>query len=159
MDFRREREGLGLGLFIVRQVVLAHGGAVSVKSADAFFALPLVGPVRAGLPQPADAGQAPEALSVETFLVDHPDKTIYCQVKGDSMRDAGLLDGNIVVVDRSAQAKAGEIVVAVVVAESKFATFVTVNLQLLRDSDSRVRNLLIFLAAFGICAGTSNRHR
>ena len=45
------------------------------------FALPLVGPVRAGLPQPADAGQAPEALSVETFLLDHPDKTIYCQIK------------------------------------------------------------------------------
>lgn len=81
---------------------------------DAFFALPLVGPARAGLPQPADAGQAPEALSVEAFLVDRPDQTVYCRVKGDSMRDAGLLDGDIVVVDRSAKAGAGDIVVAVV---------------------------------------------
>ena len=81
---------------------------------EAFFALPLVGPARAGLPQPADAGQAPEAMCVESFLIDHPDQTVYCRVKGDSMRDVGLLDGDIAVVDRSAQAKAGDIVVAVV---------------------------------------------
>ncbi len=84
---------------------------------DAFFALPLVGPARAGVPQPADAGHAPEALSVENFLVDNPDQTVYCRVKGDSMIDAGLLDGDIVVVDRSAAAKAGDIVVAVVDSE------------------------------------------
>lgn len=81
---------------------------------EAFFALPLVGPARAGLPQPADASQAPEAMCVETFLIDHPDQTVYCRVKGDSMKDAGLLDGDIAVVDRSISAKAGDIVVAVV---------------------------------------------
>ena len=81
---------------------------------EAFFALPLVGPARAGLPDPADAGQAPEAMCVESFLIDHPDQTVYCRVKGDSMRDAGLLDGDIAVVDRSTPAKAGDIVVAVV---------------------------------------------
>ena len=81
---------------------------------EVFFALPLVGPARAGLPQPADAGQSPEAMSVESYLIDHPDQTVYCRVKGDSMRDAGLLDGDIAVVDQSTPAKAGDIVVAVV---------------------------------------------
>jgi hypothetical protein len=33
-DSHSERESLGLGLFIVRQVVLAHGGSVAVDSAD-----------------------------------------------------------------------------------------------------------------------------
>ena len=80
----------------------------------AFFALPLVGPARAGLPQPADVGDAPEALSVEDFLVDHPERTVYCRVKGESMIDAGLLDGDIVVVDRMAESRPGDIVVAVI---------------------------------------------
>jgi signal transduction histidine kinase len=33
-DSQSERENLGLGLFIVRQVALAHGGSVNVDSAD-----------------------------------------------------------------------------------------------------------------------------
>lgn len=81
---------------------------------ESFFALPLVGPARAGNPQPADCGQAQEALNVESFLVDRPDQTVYCRVKGDSMRDAGLLDGDIAVVDRSTVAMADDMVVAVV---------------------------------------------
>jgi len=81
---------------------------------EAFFALPLVGPARAGMPQPAEACQAPEALSVESFLVDRPDQTVYCRIKGDSMRDAGLLDGDMAVVDRSTTAKTDDMVVAVV---------------------------------------------
>ena len=80
----------------------------------AFCALPLVGPARAGLPEPADAGQATEALNVEGFLVDRPDQTVYCRVKGESMRDAGLLDGDIAVVDRSVTARADDMVLAAV---------------------------------------------
>lgn len=104
-----------LGLLVDEGLLERVGGRYAPS--ESFFALPLVGPVRAGVPQAADAGQAPEALSVEIFLVEHPDQTIYCRVKGDSMRDAGLLDGDIAVVDRSAQARAGDIVVAVVDSE------------------------------------------
>lgn len=80
----------------------------------AFFALPLLGPARAGIPQDPDAGHAPETLSVEAYLVENPNKTAYCSIEGDSMRDAGLLDGDIAVVDQSVHAKDGDIVVAVV---------------------------------------------
>jgi SOS-response transcriptional repressor LexA len=81
---------------------------------DAFFALPLVGRVRAGLPQPVEPSPATDVLSVQDFLIDRPDQTVYCRVRGDSMRDAGLLDGDYVVVDRAARPKPGDIVVAVV---------------------------------------------
>ncbi|WP_415659372.1 LexA family protein [Roseateles sp.] len=79
--------------------------------------MPRVGPARAGLPEPADAGQATEALSVESFLVDRPDQTVYCRMKDESMRDAGLLDGDIAVVDRSVPAQAGDMVLAAVEGE------------------------------------------
>lgn len=79
-----------------------------------FFALPLVGTVRAGLPQPADQGEEHELMSVEDYLVDHPERTSYCRVKGDSMRDAGLLDGDFVAVEANSPTKPGDIVVAVV---------------------------------------------
>jgi len=81
---------------------------------QAFFALPLIGHVRAGVPQPVEPEPAAEAISVQDFLIDRPDQTVYCRVRGDSMRDAGLLDGDFVVVDRAAQPKPGDIVVAVV---------------------------------------------
>jgi SOS-response transcriptional repressor LexA len=50
----------------------------------------------------ADTGQAQEALNVESFLIERPDQTAYCRVKGDSKMEAGMLDGDIVVdvVDR-----------------------------------------------------------
>jgi repressor LexA len=79
-----------------------------------FFALPLLGTVRAGLPQPADQDEALELMSVEDYLVDHPERTSYCRVKGDSMRDAGLLDGDFVVVEANSPTSHGDIVVAVV---------------------------------------------
>lgn len=79
-----------------------------------FFALPLLGTVRAGLPQPADQSEGYDVVSVEDYLVDHPERTSFCRVKGDSMRDAGLLDGDMVVVEENSPTKPGDIVVAVV---------------------------------------------
>lgn len=79
-----------------------------------FFALPLVGTVRAGVPQPADQSESLDVLSVEDYLIDHPERTSFFRIKGDSMQDAGLLDGDLVVVEGNSPTKSGDIVVAVV---------------------------------------------
>jgi repressor LexA len=79
-----------------------------------FFALPLLGTVRAGLPQPAGQDESFDLINVEDYLITHPDRTSFCRVKGDSMRDAGLLDGDMVVVEANSPTKSGDIVVAVV---------------------------------------------
>lgn len=78
-----------------------------------FFALPVMGSVRAGLPQPEgqDAGQ--ELVNVEDFLVRNPLRTVFCRAKGDSMKDAGILDRDMLVVERNTPTKPGDIVVAV----------------------------------------------
>ena len=70
-------------------------------------------PVQAGLPNPIDDGEA-DALTIDDYLIDHPSQTVLVRVKGDSMVDAGILDGDLVVVEKAAAAKRGDIVIAIV---------------------------------------------
>ena len=70
-------------------------------------------PVHAGLPNPIDDGEA-DALTIDDYLIEHPSQTVLVRVKGDSMQDAGILDGDLVVVEKTAAAKRGDIVIAIV---------------------------------------------
>ncbi len=79
-----------------------------------FFALPVLGRVRAGLPQAEDQSAGLEAMGVEDYLIRHPERTVLCRVRGESMKDAGMLDGDMVIVERNRPTKAGDIVVALV---------------------------------------------
>lgn len=82
-----------------------------------FFAREVLGSVRAGLPEAV--GQAePKLLSIDDYLVDDPNRTFLCRVRGDSMKDVGLLENDIVVVERNAPAKPGDTVVALVDGET-----------------------------------------
>jgi repressor LexA len=79
-----------------------------------FFARPLAdAPVRAGLPEAVDDTDA-EALTIDDYLIERPSSTVLIRVKGDSMMDAGIFDGDLVVVEKRPSAHKGEIVVAIV---------------------------------------------
>ena len=79
-----------------------------------FFARPLAeSPVRAGLPEAVDDADA-DALTIDDYLIEHPSQTVLIRVKGDSMIDAGIFDGDLVVVEKRPSAQKGEIVVAIV---------------------------------------------
>lgn len=80
-----------------------------------FFASPVLGSVRAGLPQSVQEDLAePELVSVQERLLPRPGTSSLCRVRGDSMEDAGLRDGDYVVVDSSLLGAAGDVVVAMV---------------------------------------------
>jgi len=79
-----------------------------------FFARPLaLSPVQAGEPNPVDDGNA-DALTIDDYLIERPSQTVLIRVKGDSMQDAGILEGDLVVVEKTASAKRGDVVVAIV---------------------------------------------
>jgi SOS regulatory protein LexA len=79
-----------------------------------FFARPLAqSAVRAGLPQEVEDGTS-DALTIDDYLIEHPSQSILVRVKGDSMVDAGIFDGDIAVVEKKAGAQKGDIVVAIV---------------------------------------------
>ncbi len=76
--------------------------------------LPLVSSkVQAGFPSPA-ADYEEATLDINDIVVSNPSATFFVRVKGNSMIDANIRDGDILVVDKSIEAAHGKIVIAVV---------------------------------------------
>ena len=103
----------------------------SVSDAPEFI-LPAINPSRvllnlysskvpAGFPSPAD-DHVEKRLDANEFLIDQQDATFFVTIQGESMINAGLLSGDKAVVDRSKQAKVGNIVMAVVDGEFTIKT-------------------------------------
>ncbi|HVK53919.1 MAG TPA: LexA family transcriptional regulator [Burkholderiales bacterium] len=84
-----------------------------LKPGARFFERIAADSVRAGLPQPV-SDQSHDVLSIDAFLIEKPSKTVLVRVKGDSMIDAGVQEGDIVVVEKRLSADIGDMVVAIV---------------------------------------------
>lgn len=69
--------------------------------------------VTAGLPSPAEEFST-KRLDLSEVLVRHPQATYLLRVSGNSMVDAGIFDGDLLVVDKAIKPRHGHIVVAVV---------------------------------------------
>ncbi len=69
--------------------------------------------VQAGLPNPALA-DGYDLVTIDDYLVRVPSKTSLVRVKGESMIDAGIHDGDLLVVDRAIEPSAGKVVMAAI---------------------------------------------
>ena len=69
--------------------------------------------VNAGFPSPADDHMEGK-LDLNTHLIKHPSATFFVKATGDSMIGAGIHEGDILVVDRSLEARNGRVVIAAV---------------------------------------------
>jgi len=78
--------------------------------------LPLAGFVQAGFPSPAEE-ELQDLMSLEEYLISNPKATYLLKVEGDSMIDAGIHPGDIVLVQKNLDPKTGDIVVAQVDSE------------------------------------------
>lgn len=88
--------------------------AIPVPCDPSPLILPVAGDcVRAGFPSPAEDFQV-ERLDLTTILVSHPQATFFLRLRGDSMHDAGLFDGDLLVVNRALKPVNGDVVIAVV---------------------------------------------
>ena len=72
----------------------------------------LATPVSAGLPAPADDA-VERHLSLDDHLIRHPEATFLMRVQGNELRDQGIQDGDLLIVDRTAAPSTGSLVVAV----------------------------------------------
>jgi len=69
--------------------------------------------ISAGFPSPAEDHSC-RRIDLNEVLIKHPQATFLMRVRGPSMREAGIDDGDSVIVDRSLKAAHGRVVVAVV---------------------------------------------
>lgn len=69
--------------------------------------------IQAGFPSPAEDLGA-KRIDLTAQLVKHPQATFLMKARGESMREAGIFDGDILLVDKAITPRNGHIVVAVV---------------------------------------------
>jgi len=81
-----------------------------LPTSDDVLHLPVLGQVAAGVPIGADIGSDQVVLMDRTFFSPAPDYLL--KVKGDSMRDEGIFDGDLIGVHRTTDARSGQVVIA-----------------------------------------------
>lgn len=73
-----------------------------------------LGTVQAGFPTVADEDVETELVSLDDFLVEKKSSTYMLEVQGESMIEAGILEGDLVLVERGRTPRRGDIVLALV---------------------------------------------
>lgn len=97
------------------KVIKMHSGGTNLDffSVDTSTELSLpyaTGGVSAGFPSPAD-DFLENNLDFNKEFIKNPSSTFYAKVKGNSMKDAGISNGDILVIDKSLEPKTGDIAV------------------------------------------------
>ena len=67
--------------------------------------------VSAGFPSPAE-DYLDTDLNLHKYLVKHPTATFFVRARGHSMKNAGISDGDLLVIDKSLEAKHKDIIIA-----------------------------------------------
>ena len=100
---------------------LEESAGKRLRPGQRFFERAIADTVRAGLPQAAnDVGR--DHFAIDRFLIDKPSETELFQVRGDSMIEAGIHQGDFVVIEKVRSAMPGDIVLAFVDGEFTLKT-------------------------------------
>jgi repressor LexA len=102
--------GRARGIRVLRPPVPAQAELSLAANDENTLRLPVLGRVAAGTPIGADIGSDNVVLLDRSLFFPSPDYLL--KVKGDSMRDDGIFDGDLIGVHRTPTARSGEIVVA-----------------------------------------------
>jgi SOS regulatory protein LexA len=71
----------------------------------------VLGLVEAGFPSPAEE-ELVDTMNLDDFLIKNKEASFILKVKGDSMEEAGIFEGDLVIVERGKAPKSGDIVIA-----------------------------------------------
>lgn len=81
--------------------------------------LPFIGGIAAGFPSPADDFMD-LSIDLNKELIKNPSSTFYGRAKGNSMKDAGISNGDLLIIDKSVNPKNG--MIAICFLDGEFTT-------------------------------------
>jgi SOS regulatory protein LexA len=96
---------------LIDEGVVEKDAAGKLVPGSNFFAIPLLGSIKAGYPDEAYQSFL-NAISIDHYLVENPGQAYALKVTGDSMIEAGINNGDIVIIEKDKQPREGDIVVA-----------------------------------------------
>jgi repressor LexA len=114
VGFRSKNAAYKLVKRMVAEGMLEKDAAGKLLPGRAFHALPILGTVTAGFPSPAEE-ELTDTMSFDEFLmtnVKHHEATYIVKVNGESMIEAGILPGDMLLVERGTEPRDGDIVIA-----------------------------------------------
>ncbi|HOD27751.1 MAG TPA: LexA family transcriptional regulator [Syntrophales bacterium] len=96
---------------LIEARILEKDGKGHLSFTKQALAIPRVGSVQAGFPSPEEEVLS-DAISMDEYLIARPDASFLLQVSGDSMTGAGIMEGDLVIIEKGRAPKTGDIVVA-----------------------------------------------
>lgn len=109
--FASKKASFELGKKLIKMGIVEKDETGKLIPKQLFPPLRLLGYIQAGTPTPAEE-QLLSTMSFDNFLVNRPEKSYLLKVSGDSMIEAGINPGDLVVIEEEREPKEGEIVVA-----------------------------------------------
>lgn len=91
--------------------LLEKGGNGRLIPTTKLYGIRVLGTVQAGFPSPAEEELA-DTMSLDEYLIEKPNSTFLLTVTGDSMIEAGIMQGDMVLIERGKRPQNGDIVVA-----------------------------------------------
>jgi repressor LexA len=111
LGFRSKNAVFKLVEKLERQNVIARDKTGRLVPGSIAAPVRVLGTVEAGFPSPAEE-ELIDTLSLDDLLIQNREATFLLKVSGDSMSGAGILPGDMVIVDRGQTPKSGDIVIA-----------------------------------------------
>jgi repressor LexA len=90
---------------------LEKDAAGKILPGPLLHAVPVLGTVMAGFPSPAEE-ELTDTMSLDEYLISNKEATYLLKVNGESMLEAGILPGDMLLVERGAEPRDGDIVIA-----------------------------------------------
>lgn len=113
-EYKSKKAAFYLAKKLINEGILSKDERGRLLPKRLFLPMRLYGSIKAGFPAPAEEQIVDTLDSFDTYLINKPEMTFLLRVSGDSMIDAGINSGDIVVVERGRSVRNGDVVVAFV---------------------------------------------